>query len=150
MMSSEDDEELAKRALSCHLPFHLSCQEMHAVWWSEDCWKAENDVLKLAELPAVPFFLLFAEGGNCPPDTWAAGVAPCVHSPALVVSQLLQDVVMGAKERAFTDEWSWQAVPGAQPKWNESEDRRSEEIPHLSKVPFHKRKKTQRTDSTKL
>ena len=30
-------------------------------------------------------FSLFAEGGICPPDTWAAGVAPSLDSPALVV-----------------------------------------------------------------
>ena len=28
-------------------------------------------------------FSLFEEGGNCPPDTWAAGVAPSLDSLAL-------------------------------------------------------------------
>ena len=51
-----EDEELAKRAVSGHLSFHLWSQEMHAAWWSEDCWKVGNDVLELAGLPAVPLF----------------------------------------------------------------------------------------------
>ena len=36
-----EDKKLARTALSCHLG-----QEMHAAWWSEDCRKVGDDVLK--------------------------------------------------------------------------------------------------------
>ena len=38
----------------------------------------------------VPLFSVFVEGGICPPDTWAAGVAPSLHSFALVVLQSME------------------------------------------------------------
>ena len=46
----------------------------------EDCWKIGNDVLNSSAL-----FPRFAEEGTCPPDTWAAGVAPSSDSLAPVV-----------------------------------------------------------------
>ena len=40
-------------------------------------------------LATVPFF--FEQGESiCPPGAWAAGVAPLLHSPALVVLQLMR------------------------------------------------------------
>ena len=49
-------------------------------WWSEDYRKVGNDVLCFSSAPS-PCLL---GGGICPPDTWAAGVAPSLDSLALV------------------------------------------------------------------
>ena len=50
--------------------FHL-CQEMSDAWLSEDCRKVTNGVLKpLSFCSAFAVsFLLFTEGGICPPET---------------------------------------------------------------------------------
>ena len=36
-------------------------------------------------------FALFAEGGTCLPDTWAAGVAPSLDTPALELSLVTKE-----------------------------------------------------------
>ena len=41
-----EDEELARRALSCHRSMDFLCQEIQAAWWSEDCQKVKHDAPK--------------------------------------------------------------------------------------------------------
>ena len=45
-----EDEELARRALSCHRSMDFLCQEVQAAWWSEDCQKVRHDVPKCSGL----------------------------------------------------------------------------------------------------
>ena len=77
-------EELARRALSCHLSMDLLCLEMSDAWQSEDSWKVGQDVLKWLGFSSA-LCLCFAGGEICPPDTRAAGAAPGLDSLALVV-----------------------------------------------------------------
>ena len=42
----EEEEELARTALSCHLAMDLLCQEMSDACWSQNCRKVGNDALK--------------------------------------------------------------------------------------------------------
>ena len=79
-----EDEECARTALSCHLgdgsplPGDASCLVVRGLpeGWELMC---SSDCAS-----AVPVSI-FDEGGICPPDTWAAGVAPSLDSLALVV-----------------------------------------------------------------
>ena len=45
-----EDEELARRALSCHRSMDFLCQEIQAAWWSEDCQKVKHDAPKCSGL----------------------------------------------------------------------------------------------------
>ena len=95
-----EDEELALTALGCHLSMNLFLPE-HARLsrvTSEFSWQSDGKS-HLAFLWAARVgrrglkqpcfsdacFPCFVEGRVCPPDTWAAGVAPGLDSPALVV-----------------------------------------------------------------